>query len=402
MQNSWKKTFAIIWIGQFMSMLSSSAVNFAILIWLTLETGSAEVLAYSAIAALMPQALIGPFAGVYIDRWDRKRTMIIADGFIAFCTLCMSLLFFFGHFELIFIYLILALRSVGTAFHAPAMQASVPLLAPKDELLRIAGINQTIQSVSNIAGPALGALAIGLLDIAQVLLLDIGGALIAILTLSFVRIPNPDQADQDKASVKQVIRDIRIGVKAVTVDKGLSYMFFFSIVATFCIMPVAVLFPLMTLQHFGGGKYEMSVIEIAWGVGMLAGGGILGIFKPSVRKVILLNCMHLLLGATLATSGLLPGNQFLLFTFLTIAGGVAASVFHASFTTIVQEKVDASMLGRVFSMYFSIALLPSVIGLMGTGFIADHIGITLTFVILGTAVALIGLISFFVPSLMKL
>src|SRR5690606_35583546 len=227
-------------------------------IWLSLETGSAEVRAFAAIAALLPQALIGPFAGVYIDRWDRKTTMIAADGFIALCTLAMSILFYFGHFELIFIYVLLGLRSVGSAFHMPAMQASVPLLAPESELLRIAGINQIIQSVSNIAGPALGALAIGLLDISQVLLLDIAGAIIAISSLLLVKIPNPEREQKIQAGVRQVLRDISLGIKTVTSDKGLSYMFLFSILATFCIMPVAVLFPLLTLQHFGGGKFEMS------------------------------------------------------------------------------------------------------------------------------------------------
>jgi len=402
MPNTWKKTFAIIWTGQFMSLLSSSAVNFAIIIWLSLETKSAEVLAYAAIAGFLPQTLIGPFAGVYIDRWDRKITMIISDGFIAICTLCMSILFYLGYYEITFIYAILSLRSLGSAFHGPAMQASVPLLAPKSELLRIAGINQIIQSVSNIAGPAIGALAIGLMNIGQVLLLDIGGAVIAIISLLFVKIPNPEHAQKEKASIGQVLRDISVGIQAVIRNKGLSFMFLFSILATFCIMPIAVLFPLMTLEHFGGGKMEMSVIEVAWGVGMLAGGGLLGIFKPTINKVIILNCMHLLLGITLAYSGILPADAFILFTVLTIIGGIAASMFNASFTTIIQEKVDPAMLGRVFSMYFSIALLPSMLGLLGTGFIADSIGIGLTFIILGSVIALIGVVSFFVPSLMHL
>src|SRR3546814_8325705 len=124
--------------------------------------------------------------------------MILADGFIAACTGVMSVLVYLGYSELMFIYILLALRSVGSAFHMPAMQASVPLLAPEPELLRIGGINQVIQSVSNIAGPALGALAIGLIDIGYVLLLDIGGALFAIASLLLVRIPHPekDEAEQ--------------------------------------------------------------------------------------------------------------------------------------------------------------------------------------------------------------
>src|SRR5690554_44206 len=96
MQQNWKKKFIILWIGQFLSLISSSAVNFAIIIWLSLETGSAEVLAFAAIAGLLPQALIGPFAGVYIDRWDRKKTMIFADSFVAVCTLVMSISFYLG------------------------------------------------------------------------------------------------------------------------------------------------------------------------------------------------------------------------------------------------------------------------------------------------------------------
>ncbi len=402
MQHSWKRTFAIIWSGQFISLLSSSAVNFAIIIWLSLETGSAEVLAFAAIAALLPQTIIGPFAGVYIDRWDRKRTMILADGFIALCTLAMSVLFYFGYAELLFIYVLLALRSIGSAFHMPAMQASVPLLAPESELLRIGGINQVIQSVSSIGGPALGAFAIGLMDIGYVLLLDIGGAIVAISSLLWVHIPNPEKDPKWQTGIKQVLRDLGLGVRAVTSNQGITWLFLFSILATFCIMPVAVLFPLLTLQHFGGGKFEMSLIEVVWGVGMLVGGGLLGIFKPSLNKVIIINGMHLLLGISLAASGLLPPSGFVFFVALTVLGGIAASIYNATFTTILQEKIDPTMLGRVFSMYFSIALLPSMIGLLSTGFIADNIGISLTFVILGTIIALIGIASFFVPTLMRL
>lgn len=402
MKNSWKRTFFIIWTGQFISLLSSSAVNFAIIIWLSIETGSAEVLAYAAIAALLPQTLIGPFAGVYIDRWDRKLTMILADGFIAICTLAMSMLFYFGHFELLFVYGLLALRSVGSAFHMPAMQASIPLLAPTSELLRISGINQMIHSVSSIAGPALGALAIGLMDIGYVLLLDIAGAAVAILSLLLVVIPNPVRETSVHTGVRQVLRDIGLGIRTVTQNKGLSYLFLFSILATFCIMPVAVLFPLLTLQHFGGGKFEMSVIEVVWGIGMLAGGAFLGIFKPGLNKVLIINTMHIILGACLAVSGLLSPSGFIYFTILTALGGAAASVYNASFTTILQEQVHSSMLGRVFSMYFSIALLPSMIGLVSTGFIADYIGISRTFVMLGSGIVLIGLVSFFVPILTQL
>ena len=120
------------------------------------------MLALAAIAGMLPQSLLGPLVGVYVDRWDRKWTMILADSFIALCTLLLAVLFWLGVARMWHIYVLLACRSIGSAFHTPAMQASVPLLAPKQQLTRIAGINQIISSLSNIIGPAFGALLINL------------------------------------------------------------------------------------------------------------------------------------------------------------------------------------------------------------------------------------------------
>lgn len=401
-EQNWKKTFGIIWAGQFMSLLSSSLVNFAIIIWLSIETGSAEVLAYAAIAGLLPQSIIGLFAGVYIDRWDRKKTMIFADAFIAVCTLMIASLFYFGEVEFWYIYLLLAFRSVGSAFHMPAMQASIPMLAPKSELLRVAGINQVIQSVSNIAGPALGALAIGLLDIGYVMLIDIIGAIFAIISLLFVKIPNPEKAEQANKGLKQVVFEVKAGIRTVTSHRGLALLFLFSIVVTFCIMPVAVLFPLLTLNHFGGDAFQMSIVEAIWGVGMLLGGAVLGALNLKNNKVTLINWTYIILGLAFSASGLLPGWAFWIFVVLTALSGIAASVYNACFTAIIQDKIDPAALGRVFSMFFSLSILPSLIGLMGTGFLADSIGINNTFVILGGVIIVIGIVAFLTPEMTRL
>lgn len=401
-QLKWKRTFGIIWAGQFMSLISSSLVNFAIIIWLSIETGSAEVLAYAAIAALLPQSIIGLFAGVYVDRWDRRKTMILADSFIACCTLIIALLFQYGNVSYWLIYTLLAFRSAGSAFHMPAMQAAIPLLAPKSELLRVAGINQIIQSVSNIAGPALGALAIGFMDIAYVMYIDIIGAVLAIVSLLLVRIPHPEQTTPTSKGVRQLVADIRLGIRAITSNPGIAKLFLFSILVTICIMPLAVLFPLMTLEHYNGDAFHMSVIEGSWGVGMLIGGGVLGILKLKTNKIILINCTYVLMGLAFAISGVLPAWAFWVFVFLTTLSGVAGSIYNACFTTIIQQNIDPLLLGRVFSMFFSISLLPSLIGLLGTGFLADNVGINITFIILGTFIIVIGICSFFSRAMLPL
>jgi DHA3 family macrolide efflux protein-like MFS transporter len=399
-KKNWFQTYMYIWIGQFVSLLTSSAVNFAVIVWLSLTHKSAEVLALAGIAGLLPQALIGPFVGVLIDRWDRKKVMIFADAFIALCTLMMTFVLQEAAVGLSLIYLLLTCRSIGAAFHAPAMQAIAPLMVPEDKLLRVSGINQMLQSVSSIAGPALGTLAITYFSIAQVLYLDVIGAAVAIVSLFFVTIPHLKV--ESKLSFGQAWGDLKQGMQAIYHNRGLSLLFLYAMIATFCVMPIAIMFPLLTIDHFNGGKWEMSVIEIIWGVGMLVGGGILGAFKVNFSKVIMINTMHIVLGLTFAFSGWFPSTWFIPFVIVTGIGGVSMSLFSASFMTTIQEEIAPQMLGRVFSLYFSLAILPSVIGLLFTGMIADVIGVANAFVIAGFLMMIVGIFSFFTPAVMRL
>ena len=398
--DNWKRVFAIIWTGQFLSILTSSIVNFAIVLWLSLETGSAEVLAFATMAALLPQSVLGLFTGIFIDRWKRKRVMIMADSFIAFCTLILAVLFYFDLAKISHIYVLLALRSVGSAFHMPAMQASVPLLAPKSELMRIAGINQVIQSLCNIAGPALAGLFITMMKMTNILLLDVAGAAFACLSLCFVFIPDPSH--EERNSELHLWREAKEAIMEVRNQYGLSWLFLLSILATFVIMPVSVLFPLMTLNHFAGNAFQVSLVEVSWGGGALLAGALLGLKKYRWNGILLINGMYIALGLTFLFSGLLPVSGFIWFAVLTALGGVCGSLYFATFTTVIQSRIDPGVMGRVFSFYMSFSMLPSMIGLLSTGFLADSIGLGNTFIISGGFLCLIGIISFFIPSLISL
>lgn len=398
--NNWKKVFAIIWTGQFFSILTSSIVNFAIILWLSFETKSAEVLAFAAIAAMLPQSVLGLFTGIFIDRWKRKRVMILADSFIAFCTLILAVLFYLDIAKIEHIYILLALRSVGSAFHMPAMQASVPLLAPKSELIRIAGINQIIQSACNIAGPALAALFISFMEMTNILLLDVIGAALACTSLLFVKIPDPDNTE--KTQKVHLLKEAKEALTEVRAQNGLSWLFILSIIATFFIMPVSVLFPLMTLDHYSGNAFQISLVEAAWGIGALLGGAFLGMKKFKLNEISLINWMYILLGVTFGLSGILPVSGYPLFVVLTAVGGISGSLYMASFTTVVQTRINPVVMGRVFSFYMSVSLLPSMIGLLSIGFLADTIGIGNTFIIGGGLVGMIGLISFALPAIKEL
>lgn len=397
--NNWKKKFIIIWSGQLFSILSSSIAQFSIVLWISLKTGSAEVLSFAMIAALLPQALLGVFAGVYVDRWNRKWTMIGADSFVALCSGIIALLFYLDIVELWHIYILLALRSIGGSFHSPAMKSSIPLLAPEKELTRIAGINQAIQSICNIGGPALGAVLLLAFDMSVVMLLDVAGAIIACTSLLFVYIPNPKK---ENISAKSVLNDMRDGFHVIMRNRGVSWVMVTEILITFFVLPIVALMPLMTLHTFSGTAYQISLIETLFGVGMLAGGALLGIWNPKIRKILMIAFSYAVLGLALAICGMLPGNGYVFFAILTVVQGLIVPFLSGPFTALLQTQFKPIYLGRVFSLFDSISLFPSIIGLLVTSFVADSLGIGNIFIYCGFAIVLTAILMMCIPSVRNL
>ncbi|OJV21611.1 MAG: MFS transporter [Bacteroidetes bacterium 41-46] len=402
--SGWRRTFAFIWTGQLFSTLSSSMVSFAVIFWLSIETGSAEVLAFATIASLLPQLVLGLFTGVLVDRWNRKRTMIIADLYIALMTLVMAVIFQLGHGEVSIgiLYALLALRSIGSSFHMPALEASIPLLAPKEKLMKVAGVNNMIFSMSSIAAPAMAALFVANLNIVWVLLFDVFGAAIASASLLFVKIPNPEKSgEQHKESeeFRRFFRELGVALHEIRLRPGLMWMFIFTVFASLAMVPVSTLFPLMTLEHFAGDTYMMSVVEVSWGVGMLAGGGIMSLERFRFNKVMLINGMYVILGTTFVLSGFLPEEGYKFFVMFTFIGGIAGAIFWGAFSVVLQSSLDSAVLGRIFSIHNSLIMIPAMFSLMATGFIADSIGVTNAFIIGGSMLAIIGVASAFMPQI---
>ncbi len=392
---NWKRTFAVIWTGQFFSIMTSAVVGYAAVFWLSLETRSTAVLAIATIAMLLPQAIVGLFSGALIDRWNRKLVMIISDSLIAFFSLILALLFFSGYAKIELIYLILALRSLGNAFHTPAMQASVPLLAPEDKITKISGFNQVINSVSNIAGPAIGALLIANANMGVILLLDTAGAVIACTALLFVHIPNPEK--KSIINKTHILTDIKEGFSIIYQNKGISYLFLFSMLFNVIVMPVSVIFPLITVEFFHGGAYEMSLVEVFWGIGLILGGALIGMKKININEVNIVNGSYVLSGIIFFLMGILSPEALILFAILTAVSAMTYSIHTSVFTALLQKNIAPEALGRIFSLYFSFSVLPSMIGLTTASIFASKIGLMQTMIIAGISIVIIGVSAMFVP-----
>lgn len=387
MQPQWKKTFAFIFSGQIFSILTSSMVQFAIIWHLTVTTESAIVLMVAALAGFLPQALLGPFIGVWLDRWNRKKTMILSDSAIAFFSLVLGLYFFFGEPSLAFVYLILVIRSVASSFHAPSFQAAIPLIAPEEELTRVAGWQQMVFSFSNILGPALGIAIYSSTSLGVVLFLDVLGALIANIMLFFVTIHQPKIKKQE---VPSFIKELKLGWNTFIQVKPIVMITIGTAIFGVVFMPLATLFPFMTLQHFELGGYGASIVEAVFGIGMILGGGLLSLFASKWKDITYISVSLVVMGLTCVISGVLNKEAFIIFLVLCFLMGLVVPFFNGPYMAMIQRAYAPEMLGRVISIVTSVMLLASPIGLAIAGPIVDAFGVQVWFFWSGIVTILTG------------
>lgn len=275
---TWLGNYLPMWIGQALSLVGSALVQFALVWYVTKETGSATVLATATTAALVPNIVLGPFVGALVDRWDRKLVMIFADLAVALATAVLAVLFAFGLIQLWHIYIILFIRSMGGIFQSPARTASISLMVPKDQLTRLGGINQALDGLISIFSPALGALLLELLPIQWVLAVDFITAVIAIgLLIFFVKVPKPRTIKETELiTPKTLLKDVREGFQYIFSWPGLFIIIMTASVLNLFLAPASNLLPLYVTQYFKKGAQELAWLQASMGIGAIVGGALLG------------------------------------------------------------------------------------------------------------------------------
>jgi len=399
--HNWAARFFTVWGGQAFSLFGSALVQFALVWHLTKQTGSATILATATLVAMLPQIVLGPFAGALVDRWNRRIIMMVADGVIALATVFLIYLFASGQVQIWHIYAIMMIRSLGGAFHYPAMQASTSLMVPEKYLMRISGANQTLQGAINIVAPPTGALLLEMLPMQGVLVIDIGTAMLAILPLAFIHIPQPVRANEIEQVSGSFMKDVREGLQYVASWPGLLAILIMATVINFLLTPTGALMPLLITKHFGLGALEFGLMDSAWGFGVIIGGLILSLWGGFKRKVAtsMMGIIGIGLGVTVV--GFAPGNMY----WLAIAGiafsGVMNPITNGPLFALVQSTVKPEMQGRVMSLIISAATAMSPLSLMVAGPLSDAIGIRSWFWFGGVICLLMGIAAFFVPAIMN-
>jgi DHA3 family macrolide efflux protein-like MFS transporter len=399
----WQIPFFAIWTGQTFSLAGSRVAQFALIWWLTQQTGSATILATATLVGLLPEIVLGPIAGAYVDRWNRRRVMILADALVALASMGLACLFWLGAIEIWHIYAVMVVRAIGGSFHWPAMQASTSLMVPKKHLSRVAGFNQALNGALSIVGPPLGALLLALLPLEGIMLVDVGTAGLAILPLFFVMVPQPPQAESAGDGKKPTLwADIRGGLGYIASWPGLVVLIALAMVIKVALTPAFSLLPLLVSQYFGGDAAQLSLLESLAGVGIIAGGLILSVWGGFRRRIytVLVGIVGVGLGFIILS--LTPTHLFIVALGSILVVGLAIPLVDGPIMAIMQGTVAPEMQGRVFTLMGSLLWLTSPLGLGIAGPVSDLFGLQVWYLVAGLLCVVLGSAGFFVPALIEI
>jgi len=395
--------FLVMWGGQVFSLVGSQLVQFALVWYLTATTGSATVLALATLVALLPQIFLSPVAGALVDRWNRRMVLMVADGAIALATIGLAALFAFDAVQVWHIYLLMFIRAAGAAFHWPAMQASTSLMVPEKHLSRVAGLNQALWGMAGILAPPLGAILLDVLPMQGILAIDVGTAVLAIIPLLFIAIPNPQRQEdpQSRAEKSSVLTDLRQGLRLVWSWPGLAMIIVIATLINLLIVPAISLMPILVTDHFGGAALQLAWMEAAWGIGMVLGGILMGVWGGFKRRMMTALLGLIMMGVGLAAVGFVPPTAFKLALAAMFLGGIMNPVVNGSVFAALQASVPADMQGRVFTLLMSGSAAMAPLSLAIAGPLADTFGVQIWFAVGGLLTLSIGIGSAFVPDLMN-
>lgn len=391
-KNNWKRDFLTIASGQTVSLIGSAAVQFSLIWWLASETGSPIMMSIAGVFAFLPQFILGPFVGVWVDRLSRKTVIIAADLFIGLAALVFALFFLFDSPPYWSVCVVLGIRAVGNVFHSPAIQAAVPMLVPQHELVRANGWSQFMQSGAFLLGPVLGAAMYAALPLWIILLSDLVGALIASATVALVKIPDPERHIHQKP---HFFNEMKEGAAAIWQDRNLFIVTAATLLGMVFYAPLSTYYPLMTSDYFRADAWHASMVNFGYAGGMMLCALILGKRGKIKNKFWIIHLGLLGMGTSSLLCGLLPAEMvwFWVFTALCTLLGASSNLYNIPYIAYMQETIAPERMGRTFSLIGSLSSATMPLGLLIAAPIAENRGVSLWFFVSGIVLLLLTLVS---------
>lgn len=404
----WPIPFFTVWMGQSFSLVTSELIQFALVWWLTITTGSASVVATATALALLPKAILGPFIGALVDRWNRRVVLIASDVAVALALLWLASLFWNDEVKVTDVYIVAFVRAVGQSFKMSAMLASTSLMVPEKYLPRVSGLNQMVRGMVLIAAPLLGTLLMGLLPFYAIVSIDVVGAVIAITPLLVFAIPEPERGHlgglEPGEETLSVWVDVDNGLRYIRNWSGAVGMLLLSTSINFIARPAFTpgLVAILVTRHFGGSTTQFGIMAGSMGVGMVIGGLVLSVWSGFRRPMQTSLTGVISMGLAILVIGVSPPSAFPLVIITIFLAGAMMSMCMAPIQALIQSAVEPSMQGRVFTLLESTSIAVSPISVWVAGHLFDALGPQAWYFAGGAAALLIGLAGFATPAILNM
>ena len=364
------KGYLAFFAGQQVSLLGSSVVQFVVIWWVTITTKSAWFLGLASVAGFAPIVVLAPFAGVFVDRLNRKWVIGVVDLAQALSTVVLILFFMFGYASLAVVLLVLVFRGCCQAFHLPATEAIVPLMVPRDKLSRMNGLTFLFNGLVTFIGPLVAGVMLLFFSVEQALWIDPITFVVAVVPLFVIRIPSI----REGLAKRSFVEDFYEGLSFVRSSRGLVPLVFLATALNFLLMPASTLLSYFVNVDHHGLEGDFALVAAVSQLGMLM-GGLLMIAKSGFKRKMLATMLFILVcfaGYALAAFTPLGWFWFMAACFFLMSFAVAPA--NVLLRTILQTIVPAQMQGRVNSVLMSLAMAATPLGMMLSGALAAITG----------------------------
>jgi len=390
--------FLALWLGQVISNVGDYFYFLAVPIAVNRLTGSTTAMALSMMSIFLPQLLFGLVAGVFVDRWDRKWTMIVADllrGLIVL--LCLTI----RSADQVWIFFLVGfLVSSASRFFFPARSAAIPLIVKKNELMVANGLSQITQTVALIAGSALAGFAIGFWGEQVAFIADSISYFISAVLILTITVPHNLSSSPGKqpgsGQLRAVWQEMVMGLSFIKGSQVLVGVLMSLGVIQLGIGAMQVIWVPFFQNYFGVGPEGLGIVDSAQGFGMAVGAIAIGFLAARLKRKTIIGVGITAIGGLVALMGLSP--VFVLVLGLSFVLGLFLSPVQAALSTVIQLAVPDDKMGRVNSAIGTASSMAMLISMAVVGMIGDVVGLRLIYVVSGAIIALGGAASlFFIP-----
>ena len=394
---NWKKNTILFLTSQSISLFGSSIVQYAIIWYITLTTGSGIMMTISTLCGFLPQILISIFAGVWADRYNKKFLIMVSDSCIAISTLVVAIFFLSGFDSIWLLFVGLAIRSLGSGVQSPTVNAMIPQIVPEKHFMRVNALNATFQSLIMIASPAISAILMNTMSIGNIFFVDVITAIIGVLVFSFIKVSHT--SNFNKGEKINYFSDFKDGLVYIKNNKFIrTFLMFFALLYLGC-APLCFLSPLLVTRSYGEEVWRLTANEILFFVGTIVGGGIMsswGGFKNKIYTIIL-SCLSF--GVCSIVMG--SGFNFIVYLIFMAISGIGMAFMGSPSTVVLQESVEESMQGRVFAIDQILASGIMPLSMLIYGPLADKFSVEALLIFTGIAGLILTVAMFMNKTLVK-